>query len=212
MRLRAYSRDGWAPFLPLESSGLSPQVRTASTASGDRVFIEGMRLPNMRVLGGILDYWRIYEAGFAATVQSYRDDYIGGLRRLPPYLSVGQALLRLHSLLVHARVVGEEITGVELVPVRMDWRGLAGKELVGGLTEATMGRPMAADRFVKAVTVPWAELRDRYFEALLRVALPLFDAFPNEGWPAPDKWLTRDLIEAEFARVGAPGRAHLFGD
>src|SRR5208282_4346613 len=49
MREWAYSRDGWAPFLPLVRAELSPQMRLTSTASGDHSYLEGMRLPNMRV-------------------------------------------------------------------------------------------------------------------------------------------------------------------
>jgi hypothetical protein len=147
------------------------------------------------------------------SVQNYRDDYMAEQLRVDPYLTVGQALLRLHSLLAHARIVGEETPGVEQVLVRMDWRGLAGRPLItaphGG---ETMARAMAGDRFARNLNVPWPELRDQYFEALRRVALAFFDVFPNEGWTSPERWLTHELARTELTRVGAPGQARLFGD
>jgi Putative DNA-binding domain len=210
MRQYAYSRDGWALFLPLTASERSPQLRTEGNLAEERTYLEGMRLPNTMVLGGTLDYWRIYDLGFAVTAQSYREDYIGEKLGVPPYLTVAQTLLRLHSLLAHARIVGEETPGVEQVILRLDWRGLAGRPLLWAPSEDAVARAMAGDRLVKNIVVPWFDLRDRYFDSLRRVALPFFDAFPNEGWTPPGQWLTREIAERELARVGSDGRARLF--
>jgi hypothetical protein len=59
---------------------------------------------------------------------------------------------------------------------------------------------MADDRFVKTIAVEWAVLRDSYFEALRRVAIPFFQVFGAAGWFNPDEWLTREVVETEFSR------------
>ncbi|HEX9544888.1 MAG TPA: hypothetical protein VF955_06865 [Pyrinomonadaceae bacterium] len=63
----------------------------------------------------------------------------------------------------------------------------------------------ADDRFAKTVILSWADLRDDYFTAFRRVALPVFDLFANPGWLEPDTWLTRELVEREFAKLQAAG-------
>jgi hypothetical protein len=65
---------------------------------------------------------------------------------------------------------------------------------------AAGGRTLADDRFVKTITVEWALLRDDYFEALRRVALPFLQIFAAAGWFDPDQWLTRKAVETEFSR------------
>ena len=49
------------------------------------------------------------------------------------------------------------------------------------------------------------DLRDDYFTALRRIALPIFDLFANAGWLEPDTWLTHELIEREFAKLQVDG-------
>jgi len=65
------------------------------------------------------------------------------------------------------------------------------------------GGTLADDRFPKNIVLDWALLRDSYFEALRRVALPFFQIFGNVGWFNPDDWLTREAVEREFSRTGA---------
>ena len=120
MRQVVYARDEWTAFLPLTHAARSPQMRIAATTSGDVGYLEGVRLPYTGEVGESLDYWRLYEAGYAVTVQNYREDYIGEKIGVPPYLTVAQTLLRLHSLLAHARIIGEEVLGIEQVIIRMD--------------------------------------------------------------------------------------------
>ena len=128
--MRTYAYDDWALFLPLTVPVRSPQIRTEKTSDGERTYLEGMRLPSIGVLASMLDYWRLYDRGVAVSIQSYREDFIAEKIRAAPYLTVAQTLFRLHSLLTHARLVGEETPGVEQVLVRMDWRGLAGRPLM----------------------------------------------------------------------------------
>lgn len=208
MRQVAQSRDEWTSFLPLTAASRAPQMRATTAASGEIVdqYLEGMRLPSLAVVHPVLDYWRVYKSGVAVTAQSYREDHIGELLREAGYLTVAQTLFRLHSVLAHARFVAVETPGVEQVVMRMDWRGLAGRPLLQSPREGSLARPMAADQFVKTLTMAWAELRDRYFDALLGVAMPFFDAFPYEGWPPPQQWLTREFAEAELRRSNATVR------
>ena len=57
------------------------------------------------------------------------------------------------------------------------------------------------DRFAKTAAIPWAELRDDYFSALRRLSLPFFALFASPGWLEPETWLTRELVEREFAKL-----------
>ena len=83
----------------------------------------------------------------------------------------------------------------------MEWRGLKGRMLAWDrLRHAAGGGTLADDRFAKNVTIEWAILRDNYFEALRRVALPFLGIFGTSGWFSPDAWLTREAVEAQFAQ------------
>ena len=67
------------------------------------------------------------------------------------------------------------------------------------------------DRFGKSISVTYAELRDDYFEAFRKVALPVLRLFADSGWFDPDDWLTRDAVRREFARMNV-GTLKLFDD
>ena len=83
----------------------------------------------------------------------------------------------------------------------MDWRGLKGRMLAWDhFRHAAGGGTLADDRFAKTVTIEWATLRDDYFEALRRAALPFLRIFGTAGWWDPDEWLTREAVEAQFAQ------------
>ncbi len=58
------------------------------------------------------------------------------------------------------------------------------------------------------MTLPWAELRDAYFSALRRVALPLFGMFDSPGFPDATTWLTLNIAQDELNSIDAG--MHLF--
>ena len=170
-----------------------------------------MRLVNTGLLTGAFDYWRIYECGLAVTVESYHEDYVTVRRGGVPHLAPLQIFVKLHSLLAHARLLGQEIPGVHQIVVRMDWRGLAGRTLMWDEANVVSPVKLTDDRFAKTMTLSWADLRDDYFTALRLVALPVFDLFANAGWLEPNSWLTRELVEREFAKLQVMGM-QLFED
>jgi hypothetical protein len=203
--MHQYAYTGWASFLPLTVPERAPQIRTGTLLGKEYSYLEGMRLENTGLLAGAFDYWRIYECGLAATVESYHEDYVTVQRGGVPHLAPLQIFVKLHSLLAHARLLGQEIPGVHQVVVRMDWRGLSGRALMWDETHVVSPAKIADDRFAKTVTLSWADLRDDYFTALRRVALPVFDLFANAGWLEPNTWLTRELVEQEFAKLRVAG-------
>jgi hypothetical protein len=91
---------------------------------------------------------------------------------------------------------------VAQVIVRMDWRGLKGRMLArDNFRQAAGGGTSADDRFAKTVTLQWADLRDDYFGALRRVALPFLNLFAAPGWFDPESWLTREAVNGQFKRI-----------
>jgi len=210
--MREYAYNGWCSFLPLTVPERAPQLRTAPLFGQDRVFLEGMRLPAMKVLPGALDYWRIYEAGIAISAYSYREDNVRAHNGGVAYLSVLQVLWRLHSILAHARLVGQETPGVQQVLIGMDWQGLTGRILKfePRVPYDAAGRT-ASDRFSRTVALPWAELRDSYFKCFRRVSLSFLDVFPTAGLKPPADWLTRELVEQQFSNFDTRS-ARLFDD
>ncbi len=64
--------------------------------------------------------------------------------------------------------------------VRMDWLGLNGRILKWRprVPYDAAGRT-TGDRFLRTVALPWADLRDSYFECFRRVALSFLDVFPT---------------------------------
>ncbi|MCW6509876.1 AlbA family DNA-binding domain-containing protein [Lichenifustis flavocetrariae] len=202
---------GWASFLPLNVPERAPQLRTGRLLGRDRSYLEGMRLAASAVIGGSLDYWRIYETGIAAISQSYPEDN-GGLRSgIPRRIEVGFSLLRVHSLLAHARFMGQEIPGVQQIVVRMDWRGMAGRMLTWDEQRFVTPGQVADDRFIHTVTLPWARLRDTYFDAFTAVIMPMYNLFPEAGWGTPDRWFNRGVVEREFGKFKTGG-VRLFDD
>lgn len=199
--MHRYAYTGWASFLPLTVPERAPQIRTGRLVGTEHSFLEGMRLEHTGVLTGAFDYWRIYDCGIAVTAESYHEDYSTLSQGGAPHLSPLQILVKLHSLLAHARLLGQEIPGVQQVIVRMDWRGVAGRMLMWDTTRVVSPVKVTDDRFVKTTTLPWADLRDDYFAALRRVALPIFSLFANAGWLDPDSWFTPELVEQEFAKL-----------
>ncbi len=202
--MHRYAHYGWSSFLPLHVPERAPQIRMGNLADRELTYLEGMRLENTGLITSAFDYWRIYECGVAVSVESFRDDWSRqGQATPPPHLTLTWILVSLHSLLAHARLVGQEVPGVSQVIVRMDWRGLKGRMLAwDSMRYAAGGGMLADDRFARTVTLEWSDLRDDYFQALRRVALPFLSLFTTAGWFDPEVWLTREAVNEQLRRTG----------
>lgn len=204
--MHQYAYYGWSSFLPLFPLERAPQIRTGVLEGEDVEYLEGMRLENTGLLTNNYDYWRLYELGMGITIESYDED--APRQRASsgtPYLQVRWALVRLHSVLVHARFLGAEVGGVQQVMVRMDWRDLAGRRLQWDQSRSVSPATPATDRYAKTLTLPWVDLIDDYFGCLRRVSLELFKIFPSEGRRDPEEWLTKEFVEREFGRSDVSG-------
>jgi hypothetical protein len=209
--MHRYAFYGWGSFLPLNVPERRPQIRMSTVAGRELVYLEGMRVENTGLFSSGFDYWRIYECGIGISVESFRNDWSRqGQPIPPPHLTPTWILLVFHSLLAHARLVGQEIPGVAQVVVRMDWRGLKGRRLLWDSLRAAGGGTLADNRFAKTVSLEWADLRDDYFGAFRRVALPFLNVFAEPGWFDPETWLTRDTVNELFKRIHPSTR--LFDD
>lgn len=201
VEMHRYAHYGWASFLPLNVPERAPQVRMSTLSGQEVAYLEGMRIENTSLISSAFDYWRIYECGIGVSVESFRDDWRREGENVPPHLTPSWILITIHSLLAHARLVGQEIPGVAQVVVRMEWRGVKGRMLAWDrFRHAAGGGTLADDRFAKNVTIEWATLRDNYFEVLRRVVLPFLRIFGTGSWFDPDGWLTREAVEAQFAQ------------
>ena len=125
------------------------------------------------------------------------------------YLALGPSLVKLHSILAHARLVGQEIPSIGRVVVYMEWRGLARRRLRWDLHSDADGVRVVDDRFSKTITLDWAEIRNDYFEALRKISLPFLDLFALAGSFDPAAWFTRERVENLFNTMHA--RMRLFG-
>lgn len=201
--MHQYAYRGWSAFLPLHVPERAPQLRT-ETLDRDRTFLEGM-LPEESVVLTTFDYWRMYEDGVGCFAEAYHEDY-----NTPelPYLAVGSCLVKLHSLLAHSRLVGERVPGVGRVLIHMDWRGISGRILFWRQGFVASPLKLRDDRFTKTIALDWRQLRDDYFECLRSVCLPFFKLYALDQTSAPETWLTRELVESEFARTDS--RLRLF--
>jgi Putative DNA-binding domain len=204
MQRHAYRPDGWSMFLPLTYGPRAPRTQTGKLSGEDHTYLEGMRLETMAVVHYPMDYWRIYDRGLFCAVESYREDH--DLERGSSkyrYLVVVRCLIKLHSVLAHARLVGQEVPALAQFIFHMDWRGLKDRSLFlhdieDGFTEAKV----PTDRFFKTITLTWPEVRDDYFGALKRICVPFFELFASRNQFEPQRWLTRERVEELFARYG----------
>jgi hypothetical protein len=192
--MHQYAYYGWNSFLPLHVPERAPQLRTESLLDQDRSYLEGMRIAKSALLPAAFDYWRMYEDGVCCFAESYRDDFEGRSNRL----GAGLSLIKLHSILAHARLVGQEMPAIAKIVVYMDWKGLAGRCLMWDRNFPISAVPIAGDRFTKAITLDWAEVRDEYFEAFRKISLPFLDLVPLSGNFEPSKWVTREGIAEVF--------------
>jgi hypothetical protein len=103
--MHQHAHIGWSSFLPLHVPERAPRMRSEMLLGEDRSYLEGMRIANSAVLTATFDYWRMYEDGICCFAESYRDDYQGRSDRM----GVGLALIKVHSILAHARLVGREM-------------------------------------------------------------------------------------------------------
>jgi hypothetical protein len=193
--LRGYFRRSNMPFRHVRTAERAPQFRMATLLDREAAYLEGMRLTAMPVVHRSEDYWRIYDAGIVTIAESYREDHIvfrTGSQL--PFLLVSECLAKVHAVLVHARLVGQELPPVNQIVLRMDWRGLHGRTLCwDSHTVVSGGKKLADDRFVRTFTLPWSELRDSYFSALRRAMLPLFGMFDFPGFADAATWLTQNM-------------------
>lgn len=197
-----YASYGWQSFLVLHPEERAPQIRPAVVGGKETQYLEGMRLEHTGLIAGSYDYWRMYEDGFAVSVESYVEDAARAQPRSgTPYILVNWALVRLHSILAHARYLGALLGPPNQLVVRMTWKGLEGRRLQRSQDRFMSPGLFTGDRFTKTITVPWTDLRDDHFGALKRLALPFFDIFPNAGWGDPESWLTKELVDQQFREI-----------
>jgi hypothetical protein len=156
-----------------------------------------MQIEYSASLPQMFDYWRIYEDGVCCFAEGYREDAQGQGN----LLGIDLCLIKLHSILAHARLVGQEIPAMAKVVIYMEWKGLAGRHLMWNSNFPMNTVAVAADRFSKTITVDWAEVRDHYFEALKRISLPFFELFPLSGQNDPARWFNRETIIRLFAPI-----------
>lgn len=210
--MHQYAYYGWGSFLPLSVPERAPQIRMSTLGGRETTYLEGMRVENTGLISSAFDYWRIYECGVAVSVESLRDNWSREGQSPPPkHLTPLWILVAIHSLLAHARLMGQELPGVAQVIVRMDWRGLSDRVLMWDSFRAVASTPYRDDRFARSIPLQWAELRDDYFGALRRVALPFMNVFATQGWFQPESWLTPDAVRNEFKRLEM-GSMRLFDD
>jgi len=210
--MQEWADAGWSAFYPVNGvRERAPQFRTETLEGDDRRFLEGMRLAASGTLWGSVDYWRLYEDGIGVWVDSYREDSIRARNGGDPYLTFAQVLFHLHSLLAHARLVGQETPDVAQVAIRQDWRGLQGRTLTWDRHRFVVPGQCADDRFAKTTVLRWSDLRDDYFNTLRGVVLAFLEVFPPAGWRAPEDRLDRALAERELARFEG-GSVRLFDD
>jgi len=193
--MHQYAYMGWNSFLPLHVPERAPQMRSERLIGEDRFYLEGMRLPNTGVLAAAFDYWRMYEDGICCFAESYRDDYAGRSERL----GIGLSMMKLHSILAHARLVGQEMPATTKVIVHAEWKGLARRHMMWDRDMMASSLRIADDRFARTVTLDWAEIRDDYFQALRKISLPFFNLVPVNGSTDSGAWFTRDRIQQMFA-------------
>lgn len=200
--MHAYAFNGWSNFVPLHVAERAPQMRIGKLLGEDASYLEGMRLDSKSTIFAASDYWRVYQKGFFCTAESYREDYMAARDKAhQPFITVLHCLMKLHSVLTHARLTGQENPDVGKVLFCMDWRGMKDRFLADDGIRAASYLSIKEDRIVQYVEVSWAEVRDNYFSALRRLALPLL-----RFWEAPhgfdaETWLSRDRVAQRFANV-----------
>ena len=126
--MHQYAYIGWNSFLPLHVPERAPQLRTEPLMGEDRSYLEGMRIANRAFLGATFDYWRMYEEGACCFAEGYREDFKGK----SDHLSGDLCLIKIHSILAHARLLGQEMPEIAKVVIYMEWKGLAGRCLTWG--------------------------------------------------------------------------------
>jgi len=136
----------------------------------------------------------MYEDGVCCFAESYRDDHAGRSERL----GIGLSLIKLHSILAHARLLGQEMPAIAKVIVHMEWRGLAQRYLMWERDMVASPQRIADDRFTRTITLDWAEVRDEYFQALKKISVPLFNLVPIIGSFEAGGWFTRNRIQEMF--------------
>jgi Schlafen, AlbA_2 len=199
--MHQHAHSGWSAFLPLRVPERAPQLRVGELLGQDRSYLEGMQIANSAILTAAFDYWRIYEDGVCCSAESYPEDSKSPIGQRA--LIVRLCLVKLHSVLAHARLVGQEMPSLSRIVLHMEWKGLSGRMLMwDGHTIVSPVR-VADDRFVKTIALDSRELRDDYFEALRRISIPFFSLFAMEGYLDPEIWLTREMVERELAVLGA---------
>ena len=97
------------------------------------------------------------------------------------------------------------------VVIRMEWKGLAGRMLMWDDFHVFASSKLFDDRFAKTIPLSWSDLRDNYFGALRRVALPILTLFATQGWFQPETWLTPEAVRDEFSRLQV-GTMKMFED
>jgi hypothetical protein len=192
--MHQYAYMGWNSFLPLHVPERAPQLRTEPLLGVDRSYLEGMRIANSAFLASTFDYWRMYEDGVCCFAEGYPDDFQGRIDQL----GFALCLIKLHSILAHARLVGQELPAIAKVVIYMDWRGLAGRYLMWDRHSPVSDVRIAGDRFAKTIVLDWAEVRDDYFDAFRKIIMPFLDLVPVNGLFDPSTLLTRESIEKIF--------------
>jgi hypothetical protein len=203
--MHQFAHKGWSLFSVLRVPERAPQRRQATLLEAEHAYLEGMRISARAVLGGTIDYWRIYECGIVTTTVNYEEDWIGRQGNPPlRYISTLHSLFRLHGVLAHARFVGLAIPDVQRVLMRLDWHDLAGRPLLSTPHERFCDGTPADPRFAKTMALTLADLHDGYSATLRKVATHLFGVFPAGHAGPVGARVTDEFVAKELARFNQP--------
>lgn len=209
--LHRYYVRSHLPFRHVRFAERAPQIRSGELLTREASYLEGMRLAAAPMVPGSSDYWRVYGDGIVTNAESYIEDNIAfRIGLAPDFLLMRECLAKLHALLAHARLAGQEMLAVNQIVLRMDWRDSLVGTFVGRPRSLVTGKKLAEDRIVKTITLSWPDLRESYFSALRRVAVTFFGIFDCPGYPDAAAWLTQELAHDELRQINE--RMNMFED
>jgi hypothetical protein len=117
-----YTREEIAPYFTEDPDG----------EKRDREILEAAIFPDMAVLRGTIDLWRVSLDGLATQVLPFwedREDLADKLGGPGTWFCPFYMVRHLAQLVRHARAFAERFAATDTVEFRCEWRGLAGREV-----------------------------------------------------------------------------------
>jgi hypothetical protein len=183
-------RTGWSMFHPFTRPEIAPVFAT-DPAVGEEDFLECAMARDTRPVFHQADFWRVSTDGLATIVRPHWEDdpaYARYGKAVGSFLSPQLQARQVAEVVRHARGLSERFNSPTIVHFRIEWTGLARREIYHVMGTWLPGNVSSQDQRVVTSSVPATDLAGQWLNVVATLTAPVIRLFMTH-WSMDQQWV-----------------------